>query len=191
MPIKELITEMLFAVDSNIQYLKEKGSTQFTLKSGEHVGGTGDAHLYEFPLTFLQEVEVDVDIELRIKELAVNGRISAVSDDYVQLELEKFIGETIPDARLIISNYYLMQKLSEKLKAIDEGKVKQTDLAAKTFREIAAGFHENYNLSDDFSSLNESQLAAVKKTLSNEVSYIWGPPGTGNDLPPKFDPNLS
>jgi superfamily I DNA and/or RNA helicase len=177
---ENLVKEMIKAVDANIYYLREKGSSQITLKNGELLTSIGDIHLYRFPLHFFQNIEVDTEIEIRIKDVSSNGRITAVDDDFVQLELEKNIGEEVPDARLIISNYYLMQKLSEKLKAIDSGTLKQTDLAEKTFREKLTTISTNFLLPEVAKySLNQSQFDSVKKVIENEVTYIWGPPGTG------------
>ncbi|MGI0015670.1 MAG: AAA domain-containing protein, partial [Nitrososphaera sp.] len=103
-------------------------------------------------------------------------------DKSIQVELDKNIGATIPEARLIISSYYLIQLLYEKLKKVDNGELKLTDLAEKTFKLKPANIASpEYRIPDSSVTnlANSSQQSAIKLALGSEVSFIWGPPGTG------------
>ncbi len=180
MTSNEIIKEMLGALEANIAYLQKSGSSQAILKNGSFIESVGEIFVYQFSLSAFQSLEIDSEVEIRIRDVSANGRAVALADDFIQLELDKFIGADIPEARLIVSNYHLLKLLMEKLKTVDTGESKLTDLSEKTFRIKPTISESNDELPNgNFFSLNESQLGAVKKVIRNEVTFIWGPPGTG------------
>ncbi len=181
--MENYIKEMLFALEANIEYLKQEGSAQLRVKNGQLLNSIGDVYIYEFTLEFFQNIEPDTDVEVRVRSESANGRVVAINDRNIQVELNKNIGATIPEARFIISSYYLLQLLYEKLRKVENGELKLTDLAEKTFKLKPASIalsHEYKIPSSSVSELpNPSQENAIKLALGSEVSFIWGPPGTG------------
>ena len=180
--MESYIKEMLLALEANIEYLRQEGSAQLRVKNGQLLNSVGDVYIYEFTLEFFQNIEPDTDVEVRVRSESANGRIIAINDKSIQVELDKNIGATIPEARLIISSYYLLQLLYEKLKKVDSGELHLTDLAEKVFKLKSANISsEDYQIpSSSVSELpNSSQESAIKLAMGSEVSFIWGPPGTG------------
>jgi len=176
------IKEMLSALEANIEYLRQEGSSQLRVKNGQLINSVGDVYIYEFTLEFFQNIEPDTDVEVRVRNESVNGRVVAINDKSIKVELDKNIGVTIPEARLIISSYYLLQLLYEKLKKIDNGELQLTDLAEKAFKLKSASIaSQEYQIPDSAvtNSANSSQERAIKLAMGSEVSFIWGPPGTG------------
>ncbi len=180
--MESYIKEMLLALEANIEYLRQEGSAQLRVKNGQLLNSVDDVYIYEFTLEFFQNIEPDTDVEVRLRSESANGRVIAINDKNIQIELDKNIGTTIPEARLIISSYYLLQFLYEKLKKVDSGELQLTDLAEKTFKlkpvNIAS---QEYKIPhSSVSELpNSSQESAIKLAMGSEVSFIWGPPGTG------------
>ena len=180
--MESYIKEMLLALEANIEYLRQEGSAQLRVKNGQLLNSVDDVYIYEFTLEFFQNIEPDTDVEVRLRSESANGRVIAINDKNIQIELDKNIGTTIPEARLIISSYYLLQFLYEKLKKVDSGQLQLTDLAVKTFKlkpvNIAS---QEYKIPhSSVSELpNSSQESAIKLAMGSEVSFIWGPPGTG------------
>lgn len=180
--MENYIKEMLFALEANIEYLRQEGSAQLRVKNGQLLNSVGDVYIYEFTLEFFQNIEPDTDVEVRVRSESANGRVVAINEKNIQVELDKNIGATIPEARFIISSYYLLQLLYEKLKKVDNGELHLTDLAEKTFKLKPANIaSQEYKVpSSSVSELpNSSQENAIKLALGSEVSFIWGPPGTG------------
>ncbi|MGH9879606.1 MAG: AAA domain-containing protein, partial [Nitrososphaerales archaeon] len=180
--MESYIKEMLLALEANIEYLRQEGSAQLRVNNGQLLNSVGDVYIYEFTLEFFQNVEPDTDVEVRVRSQSANGRVVAINDKSIQVELDKNIGATIPEARLIISSYYLIQLLYEKLKKVDNGELKLTDLAEKTFKLKPANIASpEYRIPDSSVTnlANSSQQSAIKLALGSEVSFIWGPPGTG------------
>lgn len=176
------IKEMLLALEANIEYLRQEGSAQLRVKNGQLLNSVGDVYIYEFALEFFQNIEPDTDVEVRVRSESANGRVVAINDKSIQVELDKNIGAIIPEALLIISSYYLLQLLYEKLKKVDNGELQLTDLSEKTFKLKPANIAlQVYQIPpSSVSELpNSSQENAIKLALGSEVSFIWGPPGTG------------
>jgi hypothetical protein len=132
--VENYIKEMLLALEANIEYLRQEGSAQLRVKNGQLLNSIGDVYIYEFTLEFFQIVEPDTDIEVRVRSESANGRVIAINDKSIQVELDKNIGATIPEARLIISSYYLLQLLYEKLKKVDNGELKLNRLGGKNLQ---------------------------------------------------------
>lgn len=181
MSMNNYIKEMLLALEANIEYLKQEGGSQLKVKNGQLINNIDDIYIYEFELEFFQEIEPDTEIDIRVKNENVSGRVLAINDKNVQVGLDKNIGPSIPEAWLIISNYYLLQLLYDKLKKVDNGELKLTDLPEKTFnlKPALVGLEEYLIPPSQTNLPNESQEKAIKLTLGSEVSFIWGPPGTG------------
>jgi hypothetical protein len=181
--MESYVQEMLLALEANIDYLRQEGNAQIKIKNGQLLNSVGDVYIYEFETEFLQNIEPDTDIEVRVKNESSNGRVVGIGERKVQVELEGNLGSTIPEARLIISSYYLLQLLYEKLKRVDIGEIKLTDLAEKTFRLKPANISPLEDYAIPYSSTsalpNPSQEKAIRLALGSDVSFIWGPPGTG------------
>jgi superfamily I DNA and/or RNA helicase len=179
--MNQYIPEMLLALEANIEYLRQEGDSQIRIKNGQLNNVIDGVYIYEFELDFLQNIESDTEIELRIAGDWASGKVIAISEKRIQIEVDKSFGKIIPAALLIISSYYLLQLLHDKLVQIQNGMLSLTDLSEKTFAlKPAVINHADYRIPASQSNLpNEFQENAIKLALGSEVSFIWGPPGTG------------
>ena len=176
------LNEMILALDENIEYLKEVGDSQLKVSNGVLLNNVDNLYIYEFELEFLQTIDEDVDIELRVSGNSSSGRVISVNEKKIQISVDKHFGEKIHEAYLILSSYYLLQLLSDKLKEVKNGTHKLTNFSEKTFK-----FLPSSNKTSEYvipsSSITElpnlSQEKAIKLSLGSEVTFIWGPPGTG------------
>lgn len=176
------IDEMIFALDENINYLKQVGNSQIKVTNGNIINNIDDIYIYEFELEYLQYVDEDADIELRVRGESSNGRIISVNNNIIQVSIDKYLGDVIQEALLIISSYYLLQLLKEKLNDVRNGSQKLTNLPKKTFNLLPSNkTATEYAIPhSSISQLpNPTQERAIKLALDREISYIWGPPGTG------------
>lgn len=179
---KDPINEMILALDENINYLKQVGNSQIKITNGNLIKNIEDVYIYEFELEFLQYIDEDADIDLRVKGESSNGRVISVSEKIIRVSIDKYLGNTIHEAHLIISSYYLLELLREKLNYVHNGDQKLTNLSEKTFNLLPSrkGIADYVIPHSSITQLpNKSQENAIKLALGSEVSYIWGPPGTG------------
>jgi superfamily I DNA and/or RNA helicase len=178
---EQIVENMSLAVTASIEYLKKQGDSQIIVRNGKLISPQGDVFLYEFTSDKLQLIEEDADVEVRIGDNSANGKIAAVAEGMVQIETDTNLGASVPEARLIISSYFLLEQLNEKLVALGSGEAKHSKLAEKLF-DIApttTALDNDYKFPLAKFSLNEYQEKAVRLALGSDVSFIWGPPGTG------------
>lgn len=173
------IEEMLQAIRANIEYLKTKGSSQVRIKNGKLANVLEGGFVYDFDLEWVQDIDEDADIEVRVGQQGVSGKVIAITDATVQVILESHLGDDIPSAMLIISSYYLLERLCEHLEEVKSGSRGHSVLAEK-----ALGLEETRSARDtSFSTTDpktdKSQEQAIQWALGSEVTFIWGPPGTG------------
>ncbi|MBP7858017.1 hypothetical protein KA016_03050 [Candidatus Saccharibacteria bacterium] len=62
----QTIEEMLAALKANIEYLSQMGSAQVRVRNGRLMQTVGDKFVYQFDLEFLQNIEADAEVEIRI-----------------------------------------------------------------------------------------------------------------------------
>lgn len=172
---------MLLALEANIEYLRQEGDSQIRIRNGKLIDSSGDIFIYEFDLDFLQNIEPDADVEVRLGAEWSTGRVIAINDKKIQIELEKSLGQTIPEAKLVISSYYLLQLLHDKLQEVNNGVISLSGIEQKVFG--IKKVHSNLlDYTIPFSKgfpPNSSQKEAIRLSLGSDVSFIWGPPGTG------------
>lgn len=176
------IEEMIFALEENINYLKNVGNSHIKLKNGNYLRSNQDVHIYNFELEFLQNIDVDIDVEVRVKGSSSSGKVISIKENIITLGVDKYLGDDVDEANLVITNYYLLQLLKDKLADVKNGNQNLSDLSKKAFN-FESFLIGNTNYSVPSSSItdapNESQEKAIKLSMGSEVSYIWGPPGTG------------
>lgn len=168
---------MLEALRANIEYLKTVGDSQIKIRNGELVDEQGDLYIYVFELDFLQSLDVDAEIEVKVQGKSATGKVIAINDNKLQIQLDTNLGSHINEALLIVSSYFLLEKLVEFIEELDGG----SSLSDKTFGIVDPKNSENneYVIPKAELPLNASQSAALRFALGSDVSYIWGPPGTG------------
>lgn len=177
MTITKYTDEMLEALRANIEYLKTVGDSQIKIRNGELVDEQGDLYIYAFELDFLQSLDADAEIEVRVHDKSASGKVIALNENKLTIQLDTNLGAHINDAILIISSYFLLERLVEFLEGLEDGSA----LADKAF-----GIREPNNTEDSTYvvptaelPLNSTQEIALRFALGSDVSYIWGPPGTG------------
>lgn len=176
------LQEMLLALDANIKFLQQEGNSQLRIHNGLLTNVVGELYIYTFNLEFLQELEPDVDVEVRVGYHSASGRVIAVNDKEIQIQLDKNIGPSIEEAKLIVSNYYLLQLLYDKLKSVKENEIQLSDYSSKVFGLIPfqSKSDETYVIPPSVTNPpNPYQEEAIRLSLGSEVTFIWGPPGTG------------
>lgn len=177
----DYIEEMLLAIQANIQYLKKHGSSQIKVKNGILINIAGETSIYQFEFDILQEVDPGTEVEVRMKGQTVGGKIVAIAENTLDLQVEGNLGEKISEATLLISNYYLLEKLTERLEKIKDGGVTSAKIAEKLLGILShlSGKDDAYIIPSKEYPLTGSQEDALRSSLASDVSFIWGPPGTG------------
>ena len=180
----ELLSLYIDALGKHIDELKKFGrnNSYVDLIDGKRVHEGEEFNLYSFELEDPLELFEGASVEIFIANSTAKAKVSNLLDHSVVLEFDDNYGEIINSCTVKIDKTQLIRSLHEKLQNVDQGKHSDfnDELAEKVLtnsaEEIEPELEKNII---DIKELNAEQKLAVGKALSNEVTYIWGPPGTG------------
>jgi len=178
-----LLKEFKTALQQEINYIKDKGGdAKFVLRNGQLVDNYGGKFIYEFITETPIELDDDTPINIRYGNELVSGSIISINGLKVLLGLNEDIGGKIPEIMITASAYFLLELLQERINDIESKKLSfNTDMALKTFgfQNSSADHDRNFLTSFNDFPVSEEQKDALAQALGSEVTFIWGPPGTG------------
>lgn len=178
-----LIKKYRVALTAWISELKQKraGSQSFSLEDGSRVSTEGDGFSYEFDFSEEANLFEGAKVELVIGGQFVQGNITAVLQGKIIVTVSSDFGETIRLCVLKVDNTSLTQALCDRLQKIEAGEDAQfrSDFA----EQVVTNQWEAQPLaalpSTKCDDLNVEQKQFIQTALSNNICWLWGPPGTG------------
>ena len=176
---------------------------EYRLSGGIRVGGNADRYsdpldLYSVPLErysdspgrFLYRFDLlrkiplkdDSNFTISVEGRSIDGSIVAQQDRAVTIALTSDCGATIETALLTISSADLIHALSQRLSALRGAEPSAHFNSHLAHRVLNISQLSTAPLQDALtppSDLTEEQRAALEGMTAHEISYLWGPPGTG------------
>lgn len=179
---RELIEEFRNALQEEINEVKKRGVHDIIIWNGIFRGESGGRYKYHFRVSNLVTIPDDSPIEVVTKTNRVRGYILSAEGLDLIVALDEFIGEEIVEAKLQSAPYYLLELLKNKLKEVKNNRVEfYFNTSMKLFNRVNSRTSRLYDF--DFYDIgeppNDKQREAVAASLGNEITFIWGPPGTG------------
>jgi len=178
------------ALRDEITAIRKNGGQRTHILNGRSLGQRGQDYIYSFSVENELHIPDDTSIDLEYQKQRYEGQVvSTVGFDLI-LALNAHIGNFVPSATLYTEPWFLLEELQKRLDAIptltavNKGLLEKlltndvsahkpnTEQAEQLLDTIAAGLKKPLHYNDD-------QLQAIGHVLANNVSYIWGPPGTG------------
>jgi Chromosome segregation ATPases len=119
-----------------------------------------------------------------VDEITTIAHIVLVNSNKIVLAFNKNFGKFIPQAIIQIRPWVLLEQFKAKLEKVSEDKLEEFDeeKPLKLFGFIKPDFTKAItpqNFDETDLNLNPRQKEALLKALSQEITFIWGPPGTG------------
>lgn len=182
---KKLAHEFIIALTDEIKELqKNENARKIYVKDGILQNKTSQKFYYLFHTEFTtQKIPEDTPCEILINKQKLKAHIVKASSNEILLELYQNLGPTIPFATIISNPWFILEKLKEKLSNLESYPHLNFDKALKLFNIIPANTEKiSYPIDPTTlqnSTLNQNQKDALIKALSQEITFIWGPPGTG------------
>lgn len=188
MPQDELsgsIKAMVTALDLEIKAIREKGfSSSIEVFGGQFKGQAEGNFLYTFLIEEEQYFRDDSPIKLVVGSEEVKGSVVSFGDGVLVIFVEKDLGPKIPHAKIISDDSFLVERLKEKLievgsnnsnfniakaeQAIGNNKIKTNEGVVDPAVFLGSGL-----------PLNDEQKNAILRATGSDVTFVWGPPGTG------------
>jgi len=114
-------------------------------------------------------------------EKPVEGKVVEFEEDRLVITFEKPLPEPVIEIEVEWINDFILRKTLDQLEHINaSGSEKLIDRITEIFTEDSpeTELNSDETLLED-GLRNKQQKEAIRKALSNRVTYIWGPPGTG------------
>ena len=181
---RELIREFIQVLAEEIEAIKKGGGGSIiTVIDGVFARRDGPFFVYIFTTESPLIVMEDAPAEVEIGGQKFAGQIVSVQGSEVAVAIEGNLGNTIPQARLITNLWYLLEALRKRYEEVlNRQRALDTGLADRLFGLSQASTMTasgDLGLPTSADPPNDEQLAAIRNACGSDISFIWGPPGTG------------
>ncbi|MBN8570228.1 MAG: AAA family ATPase [Ignavibacteria bacterium] len=182
--IEEIINKLTEAITIEIASIG-RYPRNITARNGKLLHQTGNTYIYIFELETIESIPDDTNTSITINGRKITATIISSYGLEIQISFNEYLGETIKDICLQIENSLLLQSLKKLLHKIRIGEIEINEsLALKLFGVNAKAEDTIHNifyppLSFD---LDSYQKDVIEKTINSDLSFIWGPPGTGKTV---------
>jgi hypothetical protein len=160
---------------------KNSGMRTVTVTNGRRIavdiGGYGYQFVFDGDETLFEGAAIVADVGGHTCE----GQIASVADNRITISLKEDLGMEIEFCVLRIDNTAMIEALRKRLEEISRGEVTNfnSTLASAVICNIGDEKPAAALQAAQIGSLRPLQAEAASRALSNEIFYLWGPPGTG------------
>jgi len=168
------LSEEMAAMRSNL------GTHELPLGPPKELPNTRSGRSYRFTITQdWGRIQVGMECTLRDEEREFQVEILSITENALTLQCEDEFELDAPRYTLVIYPWFLYERLLEKLHKVGSSTDFFTDSALGLFGQSTNSPQIQDILTLDHPVLNSSQRNAVQTCWQNDISFIWGPPGTG------------
>ena len=159
--------------------------TEISLFDGKRSGEKDTTYYYKFSLTENEYIDPNNIIEIRYKDKIIdNASLKKIKNlkAIVSIPKSATLPKRIPVLILVNDPSFILQRLKEAIDSIHNSGVESLEFINTIFgskTDINSIYDEPVTTNVGDFSYNNQQLDAIKKSVSNKVLFIWGPPGTG------------
>ena len=157
------------AIRSEITYLKESGGKKYRVIDGERLPSNKNVYIYSFDTDSELHFPDGTIVKLWSPTKIVSAHIISCEEFNLTIQSSEYLGERIESIEFTAEPWQLMEALIERIADIDP-------LKNKIAYRIACTGH---SCIDQRQALQFGQNAALRKATGQDITFIWGPPGTG------------
>lgn len=174
--VEAVLHAMAEALRAEVEVLRADRTIQGrTVTAGARLGSTGKRTTYAFPDVPGAGLPDDTPVRLILDDgTEVDGEVATRNDRELVVALHEDVGALVEHAILVADASFLLERLAA---ALDDDPPLNLDLVARVLGQepIASARAEV----DRPEGLNHEQADAMALALGSEVTFVWGPPGTG------------
>lgn len=178
------------ALDGEIKQMRKQGGQTTSITDGRRLGIRNGKHLYTFNLDSEIKLPDDTPVDIIYQQARYPGILITSEGFDLLLAIDRNIGDTVAQARITTEPWFLLEKLQERLNSATSADEANRILALSLLRgerdvlsqahrrtkPNTSIIHGHLGLSTD---INQHQRSAIEAIMSQSVSFVWGPPGTG------------
>ncbi|NLI12222.1 MAG: AAA family ATPase [Peptococcaceae bacterium] len=172
MHAEALIEAFNGALAEEIAYLRDEGGRPLVVLDGVLVYRGQEGFLYAFDLEVDAFLLDGTPVRLRYGSRETAGEVVAVRGSELTLALHENLGELLERAQVFCEPWFLLAALQERMLDVPERNLR---MALAVLEKVPAGQRCYVSLS----TAAGAQEEALRLAGEREISFIWGPPGTG------------
>lgn len=178
--LKGILSEFRDALEEEIDKIKKSGQSSTLLYGGRQIDSHGSEFWYRFYVEYVPSLPADTPCKLLIGKDQFDVTVVSFEESSIIVSTKTPLPDTIGKARLENGATVLMERL---IKCIEENADNENSAGKRMLPPDGSVYlaHRIFSYSDLAlnDSNTQSQNNAIKAALSNDITYIWGPPGTG------------
>jgi hypothetical protein len=177
----DLITNFINAINLEIEAAKRQSfASTIDLTNGKRVESNSEGHIYDFANPDGVNLRDDMPVMLVAGDGDKKGTVVSVTDERVLISIEEDLGPILPFAKLRSDMTFFLFRLKERFESVRKGENKlELSMLRKGMGEKQSKTISCSQKQLPKGNLNSSQTQAVKTACNFDLSYLWGPPGTG------------
>ena len=175
--LEGFLYEFREALRDEIKEIEKNGLSSIQLKEGHRLySSTG--FWYQFKIDYLPNIPADTPCKLTIGSEDHDVTVIAFDDSSLTIEAKEELPNTIAEAKLENGTTVLLELL---IKRIEKNSTKANP-AGQRMMQASNEEIQVVDSNGDISfgdNLDVAQIEAITSAVCNNMTFIWGPPGTG------------
>lgn len=151
-------------------YLKDAGGRKYRATNGEYIEKMHNMYAYSFELESELYLSDDAPITIIISDVNIKGTVLMCEGFQIIILSERDLGKNVSLAFITVDPWKLLQALYKKLDLLTS----KDKLAVKILTNDSP-----IEILKSIEDIPMGQEKAIQKALSEDITVIWGPPGTG------------
>lgn len=181
--LADVLTGCTQALDLEIEEAKRRPAV-YDLRDGALTERQGGSYVYAFRLPFDPGAPDEVKLIVNDRTLEATYVGYDEKEEALSIMISEDFGFTIPAATLLASNWELLIKLRDQINRLPaSASYRNLDfvhrLAGLTSPNPSAFPLPTVIPEAAINGLNAGQIAALDLIATNDITFVWGPPGTG------------
>lgn len=176
-PLSGFLSEFREAIQDEIKEIEKSGLSSILLKEGHRLYSSND-FWYQFKIEYLPNIPADTPCKLTIGNENYDVTVIAFDDNNLTIAAKEELPNTIAEAKLENGTTVLLERL---IKRIESNSTKANHAGQRMMHasdeEIQVVDSNDEILFHD--NLDVAQINAITSAVCNNMTFIWGPPGTG------------
>ena len=179
------LAEFRQALEDEIDIIEKSGQSSTLLFGGRRIESPGVEFWYRFHIEYLPVMPADTPCKLVVGKDSYNVTVISFEESFIVIASQAELPYIIAKARLENGTKILMERL---IKRIEASSIKANPVGERIFKTSDLLLTDTYtcisNDTDFEFEVNNSgnQNKAITSALTNNITYIWGPPGTGKTM---------
>lgn len=164
------LEEYKSAILREMTFLKQNGGRKYKVTNGRYVSQVGTMYSYHFEMEAELNLSDDAPITVTAGGTTSDGTVLVCEDFQIIIIIDKDLGSRVGSAYISVEPWKLLEVLHKKIANLTS----LNKIAIKLLEEGPAIAKKG-----TYTEIPQGQQKAKEKALNEDITIIWGPPGTG------------